>query len=73
MKKSILVLAVIGIMAVSCKKSGPSNEAYCVYTSAGFISCEKSNEDAQKKCLQLRDAGHTGTEAVKKSSCDECR
>lgn len=71
MKKSILLIAVIGMMT-SCKKSGPASEAHCVYSSGKLISCEKSGSDAQKKCLQLRDQGYTGTEAVKKGTCDEC-
>lgn len=78
MKKIILI---ISLAAFGCNKSSNKllspDEAYCVYERNSnnvrvFVSCEKSQEAATQKCLELRNAGHTGTESVKKSTCSDC-
>jgi peptidoglycan hydrolase CwlO-like protein len=76
MKKSILMAVMASaLMASNCKKNNKTAnpEAYCVYGGNGqFISCEKNANDAQNKCVQLRNQGQTGASSVKKSSCSEC-
>lgn len=80
MKKIILILAVSLLSFANCKKSnnkilGPDEESYCVYkdynTSSVFFSCEKSNDAAQQKCIEIRNTGQS-CHSVKKATCSDC-
>lgn len=81
MKKLIFIMAVSLLSFSNCNKSSNKvlnpDEAYCIYEHPNpnqkvFISCEKSADAAQQKCIELRNSGHTSVESVKKSTCSDC-